>query len=130
MPTTTTTPQVAEPSASREAEVTGEAPQGWVMGSDEIEVGEAEFCNADGGEYSGDEDENEDEIRAEETASARAALAKLPTSCFTSEDREELTEEGWKEYLKAVKVSERAVGRCPLVALAGLFRVSVVRWTA
>jgi ferredoxin len=100
------------------------------MGADEIEVGEAEFCNADGGEYSGDEDENEDEIRAEETASARAALAKLPTSCFTSEDREELTEEGWKEYLKAVKVSERAVGRCPLVALAGLFRVSLVRWTA
>jgi hypothetical protein len=88
------------------------------MGSDEIEVGEAEFCNADGGEYSGDEDENEDEIRAEETASARAALAKLPTSCFTSEDREELTEDGWKEYLKAVKVSglylsipTRSIGR-------------------
>jgi ferredoxin len=107
---TTATTESAEASPPREGEATGEATQRWMMGKDKVEVGEAEFIDPDGGEYGddGDEDEDEDEIREEETASAREALAALPASCFTGEEREALTEDGWKEYLKAVKVSAAA----------------------
>jgi hypothetical protein len=79
------------------------------MGTDKVEVGDAEFCGEDGRAYVDDEEDDDDEaeIREEEAESAREALGKLPSFCFTDGSRDALTEEGWKEYLKAVKVRER-----------------------